>query len=164
MPILTTRYLLCHVKAQTYIMVTPTSPTRPDVPPPNTSTAVKGSECNRTSKQQHRDSAQFRYCQVGVIRAAQKGRKFWNPAAARKGSRATSLGIPTDPTLGSVFLACSFTNLQRKMNLTNAFKSFFRDDSFKLCNKSLDSLKNSAWGSGGRARKRLRSAKLAICH
>ena len=27
------------------------------------------------------------------------------------------------------------TTLQRKIDLTNAFKSFFRDDSFKLCSK-----------------------------
>ena len=34
-----------------------------------------------------------------------------------------------------MFLARFSTNLQRKIDLTNAFKSFFRDDSFKLCSK-----------------------------
>ena len=34
-----------------------------------------------------------------------------------------------------MFLARCSTNLQRKIALTNAFKSFFRDDSFKLCSK-----------------------------
>ena len=38
-------------------------------------------------------------------------------------------------TLGSMFLARFSTNLQRKIDLINAFKSFFRDDSFKLCSK-----------------------------
>ena len=34
-----------------------------------------------------------------------------------------------------MFLARFSTHLQRKIDLTNAFKSFFRDDSFKLCSK-----------------------------
>ena len=34
-----------------------------------------------------------------------------------------------------MFLACFSTNLQRIFDLTNAFKSIFRDDSFKLCTK-----------------------------
>ena len=34
-----------------------------------------------------------------------------------------------------MFLARCSTNVQRKIDLTNAFKSFFRDDSFKLCRK-----------------------------
>ena len=38
-------------------------------------------------------------------------------------------------TLGSMFLARLSTNLQRRVDLTNAFKSFFRDDSYKLCTK-----------------------------
>ena len=34
-----------------------------------------------------------------------------------------------------MFLALFSTNLQRQIDLTNAFKSIFRDDSFKLCSK-----------------------------
>ena len=34
-----------------------------------------------------------------------------------------------------MFLALVSTNLQRQIDLTNAFKSFFRDDSFKQCRK-----------------------------
>ena len=34
-----------------------------------------------------------------------------------------------------MFLARFSTNLQRKIDLTNAFKTIFRDDSFKLCSK-----------------------------
>ena len=38
-------------------------------------------------------------------------------------------------TLGSMFLPRFSTTLQRKSDLTNAFKSIFRDDSFKQCRK-----------------------------
>ena len=34
-----------------------------------------------------------------------------------------------------MFLARFSPNLQRKIDLTNAFKSIFRDNSFKLCSK-----------------------------
>ena len=34
-----------------------------------------------------------------------------------------------------MFLARCSTNLQRNVYLTNAFKTFFRDDSFKQCSK-----------------------------
>ena len=46
-----------------------------------------------------------------------------------------SLESPTSLTLGSMFLARFSTTLQRKVDLTNAFKSFFGDNSFKLCSK-----------------------------
>ena len=39
-----------------------------------------------------------------------------------------------------MFLARVLANLQRKNDLTNAFKSIFRDDSFKLCSKIAGSL------------------------
>ena len=55
-------------------------------------------------------------------------------------------------TLGSMFLARCSTSLQRKMDLTNAFKSFGRDDSFKQCSKVAGFLGKHGWGSGGRAR------------
>ena len=53
-------------------------------------------------------------------------------------------------TLGSMFLARFSTNLQRKIDLTNAFKSLFRDDSLSNAAKSLDSLGNTLWALGGR--------------
>ena len=56
------------------------------------------------------------YRPIGVIRAAHKGCKSWNP-------------------LEAIFLARFSTLFQRKIDLANAFKSFFRDDSFKLCSK-----------------------------
>ena len=34
-----------------------------------------------------------------------------------------------------MFLARFLANLQRKIDLTNAFKSIFRDDSFKQCSE-----------------------------
>ena len=73
------------------------------------------------------------YHQVGDIRATHKGRKVWNPPETKNGLRAARFGIGAAPTLGSMFLAHYLTSLHRKMNLINAFKSFFRDDSFKLC-------------------------------
>ena len=81
------------------------------------------------------ENAHGTYCQVGRIRAAHKGRKSWNPPEAQKGLRAASLGIRVDPILGSMFLARFWTHLQRRIDLTNTFKSFFRDDSVKLCSK-----------------------------
>ena len=69
-------------------------------------------------------------------------------------------------------LQCFSTNLQRKIDLTNGFKSFFRDNSFKLCSKideflgvlggahacararaseKLDALGNTLGALGGRA-------------
>ena len=40
--------------------------------------------------------------QVGVIRAAHKGRKSWNPREAQKELRAASLGIRAHLTLGGI--------------------------------------------------------------
>ena len=57
-----------------------------------------------------------KYCQVGLVRAAHKDRKSWNPPEA-------------------MFLARFSTNIPRKIDLTNAFKSLCRDDSFKPCSK-----------------------------
>ena len=34
-----------------------------------------------------------------------------------------------------MFLALFLTNLEQKFDLTNAFKSILREDSFKLCSK-----------------------------
>ena len=88
-----------------------------------------------------------RYNQVGAIRDACKGRKAWIPPEAPKGLRAARLGIPADLTLGSIgrrslqdiagmevsnVFGLFSTNLQRKVHLTNAFKTFFRDASFQL--------------------------------
>ena len=66
-------------------------------------------------------------------------------------------------TLGSMFLARFSTNLQRKLDLTNAFKSIFRDDSFKQCSKIagvLGVLRGRAHArSRTRAKEKLRTAK-----
>ena len=75
------------------------------------------------------------YHQVGDIRATHKGRKVWNLPETENGLRAARFGIGAAPTLGSMFLPRVSTNLQPAIDLTNAFKSFFRDDSFKLCSK-----------------------------
>ena len=55
-------------------------------------------------------------------------------------------------TLGSMFLARFSTHLQRKIDLTNAFKSFFRDDSFKPCSKITGFLGKHGLGFLGGAR------------
>ena len=52
-------------------------------------------------------------------------------------------------TLGSMFLARFSTNSQRQIDLTNAFKSFLRDDSFKPCRKIAGLLGKHVWGSWG---------------
>ena len=62
------------------------------------------------------------YRQAGVKRDSWKERKGWSPPG-------------TTLTLGIMLLARFSTNFQPKIDLTNAFKSFFRDDSFKLCSK-----------------------------
>ena len=66
-----------------------------------------------------------------------------------------------------MFLARFSTNLQRTIDLINAFKSFFRDDSFKLCSKIAGFL--GALGGRGhacaRARmsEKLRTTKIGTC-
>ena len=106
---------------------------------------------------------QVEYRQVGFIRAAHKGRKSWNPPEAQKGLRAASLGIPADPTLGSIFLARFSTNLQRKIALNTAFETFFRADSLKPCSKIAGFLGKQGLGCLGgahaRTRPRAREAK-----
>ena len=67
--------------------------------------------------------------EVDVIRAAQKGRKSWNPPEA-------------------MFLTRFWTNLHRKIDLDNTFKSFFRDDSFELCNNIAGFLGGRGAGGG----------------
>ena len=116
----------------------------------------------------HASSSQYR--QVGVIRAAHKGCKSWNPPEAQKELRAASLGIPAGPTLVSMLLARLSTNLQRKIDLTNAFESFSRDDSFSHAAKSLDPLGNRwpPWETalealGGGTSKQLRATRLGTC-
>ena len=94
------------------------------------------------------------YRQVGVIRAAHKGCKSGNLPEAQNGLRAASLGIPADPTLGSMFLACFSTNLQRKIDLTNAFKSIFRDDSLQPCSEIAGFVGKQGLGLLGGARAR----------
>ena len=62
-------------------------------------------------------------------------------------------------TFGSMFLAHFSTKLHRKIDLTNAFKNVFRDDSFKQCSKIagfLGVLGGRARLGGARARLRAR--------
>ena len=66
-----------------------------------------------------------------------------------------------------MFLAHFSTNLHRKMNLTNAFKSIFRDDSFKQPSEIAGFL----WVLGGRAHacararasEKLRTTRFGTC-
>ena len=70
-------------------------------------------------------------------------------------------------TLGSMFSARFSTDLQQRIDLTNAFKSNFRDDSFKLCSKIAGFL----WVLGGRAHacaracasEKLRTTRFGTC-
>ena len=75
------------------------------------------------------------YRQVGVKRDSQKGRKVWNLPGTKNAKEQQSLESAATLTLGSMFLARSSINLHRKIDLTNAFKSIFRDNSFELCSK-----------------------------
>ena len=66
-----------------------------------------------------------------------------------------------------MFLARFSTILQRKIDLTNAFKSFFRDDSFKQCSKIAGFL--GVLGGGAHAcasacaSEKLRTTKFGTC-
>ena len=66
-----------------------------------------------------------------------------------------------------MLLAHVSTNLQRKIDLTNAFKSIFRDDSFKLCSKIagfLGVLGGRAHACArARASEKLRTTKFGTC-
>ena len=99
------------------------------------------------------------YRQVAVVSDASKGRKAWIPPEAPKGLRTARLGILVDLTLGelavcrfrtklgwrsAMFLARFSKHLQRKINLTNAFKSLFATILLSYAATSLDSLGNSA--------------------
>ena len=70
-------------------------------------------------------------------------------------------------TLGSMFLARFSTTLQRQIDLTNAFKSFFRDDSFKPCRKIAGFLRvlggRAHAGARARASEKLRTTKFGTC-
>ena len=55
-----------------------------------------------------------------------------------------------------MFLARFSANLHRKIDLTNAFKNIFRDDSFKLCSKIAGFLGRQGLGFLGGARARAR--------
>ena len=71
-----------------------------------------------------------------------KGRKVWN----RSG-----------PYLGKHVFGSFFDKLTEN-NFTNAFKSVFRDESFKLCSKNAGFLGETRLGAlGGRARARARA-------
>ena len=66
-----------------------------------------------------------------------------------------------------MFLARFSTILQRRNDLTNAFKSFFRDDSFKLCSKFAGFLavlgRRAHACARARASEKLRTTKFGTC-
>ena len=70
-------------------------------------------------------------------------------------------------TLGSMFFARFSINVQRKIDLTNAYKSIFRDDSFKLCSKMagfLGVLGGRAHACArARASEKLRATRFGTC-
>ena len=70
-------------------------------------------------------------------------------------------------TLGSMFLARFSINLQRKNDLTNAFKSIFRDDSFKQCSKLGEFLRVLGGRAHGcaraRASEKIRTTRFGTC-
>ena len=82
------------------------------------------------------------------------------PAGGAKGAKGRKSWNPRGPYLGKHVFGLFFTNLHQKLDLTNAFKSFFRDDSFEPCSniagslgKSLDP-REAALGVRGGARAR----------
>ena len=66
-----------------------------------------------------------------------------------------------------MFLARGSANLHRKVDLTNAFKSFFRNNSFKLCNKIARFLRvlggRAHACACARASEKLRTTKFGTC-
>ena len=105
----------------------------------------------------------FRFCgTVKLATEATAGRDAW--FGIRRGQKDAkgqqSLESAATLTLGSMLLARFSTTFQRQIDLTNAFKSFFRDNSFKLCSKNRW-IPWSSWGAHARlrARPRKREAK-----
>ena len=66
-----------------------------------------------------------------------------------------------------MFLARFSTHLQRNIDLINAFKNLFRDDSFKLCSKIAGFLGVLGWCTHACARahasEKLRTTKFGTC-
>ena len=66
-----------------------------------------------------------------------------------------------------MFLARVSTSLQRQIDLTNAFKTIFRDDSFKLCSKIAGFLGVLGWRTHAcarvRASEKLRATMFGMC-
>ena len=66
-----------------------------------------------------------------------------------------------------MFLARFSANLQGKTDLTNAFKSIFRDDSFKLCSKIAGFLRvlgrHAHACARARASEKLRTTRFGTC-
>ena len=89
--------------------------------------------------------------------------KVWNPPETKNGLRAARFDMGADPTSGSMFLTRFSTNVHRKIDLTNAFKSFFRDDSFKPCSKIAGLPGKQCLGCLGERARGLRDAMLETC-
>ena len=66
-----------------------------------------------------------------------------------------------------MFLARFSTNSQRKIDLTNAFKSIFRDNSFELCSKIAGFLRvlgaHAHACARARASEKLRATRFGTC-
>ena len=66
-----------------------------------------------------------------------------------------------------MFLARCSTNLQRIIDLTNAFKSFFGDDRFKQCSKIAEFQRVLGWRANACARacasEKLRATRFGTC-
>ena len=98
---------------------------------------------------------------------AERDARFGIRRGRKDAKQQQSLESAATLTLGSMFLNRFSTNLQQKIDLTNAFKSFFRDNSFKLCCKIAGFL----GVLGGRAHacartrtsEKLRTTKFGIC-
>ena len=114
----------------------------------------------------------LRDCETDTVKLASEGtaRRYarFGIRRGRKDAKGQqSLESAATLTMGSMSLARFSTNLQRKIGLTNAFKSFFRDDSFKQCSKIAGFLRVLAGRAHAcaraRASEKLRATRFGTC-
>ena len=104
---------------------------------------------------------------LASVRTARRDARFGIRRGRKDAKGQQSLESAATLTLGSMFLARSSTKLQRKIDLTNACKSIFRDDSCGQCSKIAGFLRVL----GGRAHacaracasKQLRATRFGTC-
>ena len=111
-----------------------------------------------------------KYATVKLATVGTAGRDAWfGIRQGRKDAKGQqTLESAATLTSRSMFLARLSTNSQRNFDLTNAFKSIFRDDSFKQCSKIAGFL----GVLGGRAHacarartsEKLRATRFGTCH